>query len=48
MYNCTRHFFTGTAMTTEQLKQLWVEKYRPSTMDDYVWIDNNQKKMIDS
>mgnify|MGYP000456651223 CR=1 FL=1 len=30
------------------MQELWVEKYRPSTMDDYVWIDNNQKKMIDS
>jgi len=33
---------------TKELKQLWVEKYRPKTMDDYVWIDNNQKSMIES
>ena len=36
-------------MTNErtELKQLWVEKYRPSKMEDYVWIDQNQKKMIE-
>lgn len=33
---------------SKELKQLWVEKYRPKTMDDYVWIDNNQKSMIES
>lgn len=35
-------------MTDEikELKQLWVEKYRPKNMDDYVWIDNNQKSMV--
>lgn len=36
-------------MTNErtELKQLWVEKYRPAKMEDYVWIDQNQKKMIE-
>jgi DNA polymerase III delta prime subunit len=25
---------------------LWVEKYRPATIKDYVWIDPNQKMMV--
>ena len=28
------------------MKELWVEKYRPKTADDYVWIDNDQKQMV--
>jgi len=28
------------------MKELWVEKYRPSGVDDYVWIDNEQKHMV--
>jgi replication factor C small subunit len=28
------------------MKELWVEKYRPSTLDGYVFRDNNQKKQI--
>ncbi len=28
------------------VKELWVEKYRPSTIDGYVFQDNNQKKQI--
>ena len=31
-------------MTTENY--LWVEKYRPATVNDYVWIDPNQKNMV--
>lgn len=30
------------------IKELWVEKYRPKTIDDYVWIDNHQKAMVES
>lgn len=26
---------------------LWIEKYRPATIKDYVWIDPNQKLMVD-
>ena len=28
------------------MKELWVEKYRPKTVDGYVFRDNNQKKQI--
>jgi DNA polymerase III delta prime subunit len=28
------------------MKELWVEKYRPSSVNDYVWIDNDQKSMV--
>jgi replication factor C small subunit len=28
------------------MKELWVEKYRPKTTSDYVWIDNDQKHMV--
>jgi replication factor C small subunit len=28
------------------MKELWVEKYRPSGVDDYVWIDDDQKHMV--
>jgi replication factor C small subunit len=28
------------------MKELWVEKYRPSTIDGYVFRDNHQKKQI--
>jgi replication factor C small subunit len=30
------------------MKELWVEKYRPSTVDDYVWIDADQENMVKS
>lgn len=30
------------------MKELWVEKYRPSTTDDYVWIDREQKHMVET
>lgn len=32
-------------MTTQNY--LWVEKYRPATVKDYVWIDQSQKKMVE-
>jgi DNA polymerase III delta prime subunit len=32
-------------MTTQNY--LWVEKYRPATIKDYVWIDPNQKLMVE-
>lgn len=28
--------------------QLWVEKYRPKTLDDYVWMNETQKKQVES
>lgn len=28
------------------MKQLWVEKYRPQTMDGYVFVDNDQKDQV--
>jgi len=28
------------------LKELWVEKYRPNKIDDYVWVDDNQKRQV--
>lgn len=28
------------------MKELWVEKYRPQTTEDYVWIDKEQKNMV--
>ena len=27
-------------------KELWVEKYRPNTVDGYVWRDDNQRKQV--
>jgi len=30
------------------MKELWVEKYRPKTTDDYVWIDREQKNMVET
>jgi DNA polymerase III delta prime subunit len=30
------------------MKELWVEKYRPRTVDDYVWIDQDQKHMVET
>ena len=26
--------------------QLWVEKYRPNTVEDYVFVDNRQKEQV--
>jgi replication factor C small subunit len=30
------------------MKQLWVEKYRPKTVSEYVWRDDHQKKQIEA
>jgi len=30
------------------MKELWVEKYRPSKVDGYVWRDENQRKQVES
>ena len=30
------------------MKELWVEKYRPRAVDDYVWIDQDQKHMVET
>jgi putative ATPase len=30
------------------MKELWVEKYRPSTVDDYVFVDQAQREQVDS
>lgn len=30
------------------MKELWVEKYRPKLIKDYVWIDKDQKHMIET
>ena len=30
------------------MKELWVEKYRPNTIDGYVFRDKNQKEQIES
>jgi DNA polymerase III delta prime subunit len=30
------------------MKQLWVEKYRPSTMDGYVFVDEAQREQVES
>jgi replication factor C small subunit len=30
------------------MKELWVEKYRPSTVDGYVFVDNNQREQVTS
>lgn len=30
------------------MKQLWVEAYRPKTVNDYVWIDRDQKHMVET
>jgi replication factor C small subunit len=30
-----------------QEKQLWREKYRPKTIDDYVWVDQNQRDQVE-
>jgi replication factor C small subunit len=30
------------------MKELWVEKYRPRSVDDYVWIDRDQKHMVET
>ena len=28
------------------MKELWVEKYRPKTVDGYVFRDDNQRKQV--
>ena len=28
------------------MKELWVEKYRPKKLDEYVWRDEAQKKQV--
>ncbi len=30
------------------MKELWVEKYRPKSASDYVWIDRDQKHMVET
>jgi replication factor C small subunit len=30
------------------MKELWVEKYRPTKFEDYVWRDNAQRKQVES
>lgn len=30
------------------MKQLWVEKYRPKTVSEYVWRDDHQRKQVES
>ena len=30
------------------MKELWVEKYRPKAVSDYVWIDQDQKHMVET
>mgnify|MGYP000930707764 CR=1 FL=1 len=30
------------------MKELWVEKYRPATVDGYVFRDNHQKEQVES
>ena len=29
------------------MKELWVEKYRPKKLDDYVWRDNSQRRQVE-
>ena len=30
------------------MKELWVEKYRPNKVGDYVWRDDNQRRQVES
>ena len=30
------------------MKELWIEKYRPRTIDGYVFVDNNQRQQVES
>lgn len=30
------------------MKQLWVEKYRPQSLDEYVFVDQNQRQQVES
>jgi hypothetical protein len=30
------------------MKQLWVEKYRPSKVDGYVFVDDAQREQVES
>ena len=29
------------------MKELWVEKYRPQTLEDYVWINDGQRQQVE-
>lgn len=43
MHNDRRFFIIGKK---QMVQELWVEKYRPAKIDDYVWRDETQKKRI--
>ena len=30
------------------MKELWIEKYRPRTIDGYVFVDDNQRQQVES
>ena len=30
------------------MNELWVEKYRPQTLDGYVFVDDNQRQQVES
>ena len=30
------------------MKELWIEKYRPKTIDGYVFVDDNQRQQVES
>ncbi len=30
------------------MKELWVEKYRPKKISEYVWRDDNQRKQVEA
>ena len=39
---------TTTNGTIEKMKQLWVEQYRPKTLDEYVFQDDTMKEQVSS